>query len=96
MLTQLCAQVGRRLLWKGFTGGIVVQDGYRNECTLRTGMLRRINSLAHGDVVLADRVLLRNLASNKDQVYCLPRKRGRSTNEPSLGRIPGSQQLVNA
>ncbi|CAK9117720.1 unnamed protein product [Durusdinium trenchii] len=27
--------VGRRLLWKGFTGGIVVQDGYRNECTLR-------------------------------------------------------------
>eukprot|EP00434_Breviolum_minutum_P010339 symbB.v1.2.009122.t2/scaffold552.1/size189238/1 len=27
--------VGRRLLWQGFTSGITVQDGYRNECTLR-------------------------------------------------------------
>lgn len=29
--------VGRRLLWQGFTSDIVLQDGYRNEATLRPG-----------------------------------------------------------
>ncbi|CAJ1356382.1 unnamed protein product [Effrenium voratum] len=30
--------VGRRLLWQGFTNNIVVQDGYRNQCNLRVSL----------------------------------------------------------